>query len=93
MEHIIQIAVSVDDERIMALAEQAAAKELVEQFKGEHADYYSSQRWKIEMSEEVIERLVREVPQDAIANAVANKLFRSQKFREKVAGKIAERGE
>ena len=30
MEHIIQIAVSVDDERIMALAEQAAAKELVE---------------------------------------------------------------
>lgn len=44
MEHIIQIAVSVDDGRIMALAEQAAAKELVEQFKGEYADYYSGQR-------------------------------------------------
>ena len=93
MEHIVQFAVSVDDDRIMELAEQAAAKELVNQFKGDYADYYSGQRWKTELSEEVIERLVREVPQDAIANAVANKLFRSQKFREKVAGKIAERGE
>ena len=93
MEHIIQIAVSVDDDRIMALAEQAAAKELVNQFKGEHADYYSKQRWKTDLSEKVIERLVEEASQDAIAEAVADRLFRSQKFREKVACKIAERGE
>lgn len=93
MEHIIQIAVSVDDDRIMALAEQAAAKELVNQFKGEHTDYYREQRWKTELSKDVIERLVEEVPRDDIAEAVANKLFRSQKFREKVACKIAERSE
>ena len=93
MEHIIQIAVSVDDDRIMALAEQAAAKELVEQFKGEHADYYRDQRWKSSLSQAVVERLVEEVPRDDIAEAVADRLFRSQKFREKVACKIAERGE
>ena len=93
MEHIIQIAVSVDDERIMVLAEQAAAKELVNQFKGEHADYYRDQRWKSSLSQAVVERLVEEVPRDDIAEAVAYRLFRSQKFREKVAGKIAERGE
>lgn len=91
MEHIIQIAVSVDDERIMALAEQAAAKELVQQFKGEQS-YYRDQKWKSELSQAVVERLVGEVPRDAIAEAVADRLFRSQKFREKVVGKIAEVG-
>lgn len=92
MEHIIQIAVSVDDERIMALAEQAAAKELVNQLKGGR-DYYREQRWKKDLSQEVVDRLVKEACQDDIAEAVADRLFRSQKFREKVAGKISERGE
>ena len=40
-----------------------------------------------------VEQLVEDASQDAIAGAVADRLFRSQKFREKVAGKIAERGE
>lgn len=93
MEHIIQIAVSVDDGRIMALAEQAAANELVKQFTGERSGYYRDQRWKSGLSQTVVERLVEEVPRDDIAEAVADRLFRSQKFREKVAGKIAERGE
>lgn len=92
MEHIIQIAVSVDDNRIMALAEQAAAKELVQQFKGKRDSYYGDLKWKSELSQKVVERLVREIHQDDIAEAVANRLFKSQKFREKVAGKIAEVG-
>lgn len=98
MEHIIQFAVSVDDDRIMKLAEQAAANELVKQFKdgGERAGYYTSDRWKSKVFDEVTRELVAEISGtqvDEMAQMVADKLFRSQKFREKVAYALAERGQ
>lgn len=94
MDHIIQIAVSVDDDRIEALAEQAAAKELVKRFVSETGRYTWS--WTQKLSEQVVEAIVSEMSADGydeIVDAVASKLTRSQKFREKVAAALAERGE
>lgn len=93
MEHIIQIAVSVDDDRIVALAEQAAAKEIVKSFKDETGGY--TRAWVSRLSGQVVEAIVSEMSADGydeIAVEVAGKLMRSQKFREKVAAALAERG-
>ena len=96
MEHIIQFAVSVDDDRIMKLAEQAAANELVKQFKsrGARVGYYSDDVWKSRVFDAVTRELVAEISGTQVnemAQMVADKLFRSQKFREKVADTLAER--
>ena len=94
MEHIIQIAVSVDDDRIAALAEQAAAKEIVKSFKDETGGY--TRAWTRRLSEQVVEAIVSEMSADGyddIAVEVASRLARSQRFREKVAAALAERGE
>ena len=94
MEHIIQISVSVDDGRIAELAEQAAAKELVKRFMSETGGYMRS--WTSTLSERVSEAIASEMAEDGydeIADAVASKLVRSQKFREKVAAALSERGE
>lgn len=94
MEHIIQIAVSVDDDRIAALAEQAAAKEIVKDFINETGGY--TRAWTQKLSRQVIEAIVSEMAADGydeIAEEVAARLTRSQKFREKVAAALAERGE
>lgn len=95
MEHIIQFAVSVDDDRITELAEQAAADELVKQYKQSRYDYRAD-AWKERLTERVVSEIVAEVMgtrADEVAGMVADKLFKSQKFREKVAGQLAERGE
>ena len=94
MEHIIQIAVSVDDDRIAALAEQAAAKEIVKSFKTETGGY--TRAWVSRLSEQAVEAIVSEMAAegyDEIAEEVARRLTRSQKFREKVAAALSERGE
>lgn len=94
MEHIIQIAVSVDDDRIAELAEQAAAKEIVKNFIDETGRYTWS--WTQKLSGQVVEAIVSEMSEggyDEIAEEVAARLTRSQKFREKVAAAMAERGE
>lgn len=94
MEHIIQIAVSVDDDRIAALAEQAAAKEIVRNFIDATGGY--TRAWTKRLSEQAVEAIVSEMSADGydeIADAVASKLTRSQKFREKVVSALAERGE
>lgn len=94
MEHIIQIAVSVDDDRIAALAEQAAAKDIVRNFIDATGGYTRS--WTRKLSEQVVEAIVSEMSADGydeIADEVAARLTRSQKFREKVAAALAERGE
>lgn len=94
MEHIIQIAVSVDDDRIAALAEQAAAKEIVRSFIDATSGYARS--WTKRLSEQVVEAIVSEMSADGydeIAVEVAARLTRSQKFREKVAAALAERDE
>lgn len=93
MEHIIQIAVSVDDDRIAALAEQAAAKEIVKTFINETGSYTRS--WTQKLSGQVIEAIASEMAADGydeIAEEVAARLTRSQKFREKVAAALADRG-
>lgn len=94
MEHIIQIAVSVDDDRIAALAEQAAAKEIVKNFINETGGY--TRVWTQKLSRQVIEAIVSEMSADGydeIAEEVAARLTRSQKFREKVAAALADSGE
>lgn len=93
MEHIIQISVSVDDGHIAELAEQAAAKELVKRFVSETGGYTRS--WTRKLSEQAVEAIVSEMSADGydeIVDAVASKLVRSQKFREKVAAALADRG-
>lgn len=94
MEHIIQIAVSVDDDRIAELAEQAAANEIVKKFINETGRY--AMAWTQRISRQVIEAIVSEMSADGydeIAVEVATRLTRSQKFREKVAAALSERGE
>lgn len=84
MEHIIQIAVSVDDDRIEALAEKAAANELVKRFIDDTGRY----RWRDRMQEAVASSIIEALSGDGyseIAEAVAARLSRSQKFRDKVA--------
>ena len=84
MEHIIQIAVSVDDDRIEALAEKAAANELVKRFIDDTGRY----RWRDRMQEAVTSSIIEALSGDGyseIAEAVAVRLSRSQKFRDKVA--------
>lgn len=94
MEHIIQISVSVDDGRIAELAEQAAAKELVKRFVSETGGYTRS--WTRKLSEQAVEAIVSEMAAggyDEIAEEVAARLTRSQKFREKIVAAMAERSE
>lgn len=94
MEHIIQIAVSVDDDRITALAEQAAANEIVNKFIDETGGY--TRTWTQRLSGQVVEAIVSEMAAggyDEIADEVAARLTRSQKFREKVTAALSERGE
>ena len=84
MEHIIQIAVSVDDDRIEALAEKAAANELVKRFIDDTGRY----RWRDRMQEAVTSSIIEALSGDGyseIAEAVAVRLSRSKKFRDKVA--------
>lgn len=84
MEHIIQIAVSVDDDRIEALAEKAAANELVKRFIDETGRY----RWRDRVQEAVTSSIIKALSGDGyseIAEAAASRLSRSQKFRDKVA--------
>ena len=84
MEHIIQIAVSVDDDRIEALAEKAAANELVKRFIDDTGRY----RWRDRMQEAVTSSIIEALSCDGygeIAEAVAVRLSRSKKFRDKVA--------
>lgn len=84
MEHIIQIAVSVDDDRIEALAEKAAANELVKRFIDDMGRY----RWRDRMQEAVTSSIIEALSGDGygdIAEAAAARLSRSQKFRDKVA--------
>lgn len=93
MEHIIQIAVSVDDDRIAALAEQAAAKEIVRNFIDATGGY--TRAWTQKLSRQVVEAIVSEMAADGydeIAGEVAARLTRSQKFREKVAAALSEGG-
>ena len=96
MDHIIQFAVSVDDDRIKELAEASAAKELIKQYKcDEYHLGFGNPRWKSAISDAIVNKLVAEIKEtgmDEVANEVADKLFRSSKFREKVAGELAERG-
>ena len=84
MEHIIQIAVSVDDDRIEALAEKAAANELVKRFIDETGRY----RWRDALTERIVSSIIEVLSGDGyseIAEAVAVRLSRSKKFRDKVA--------
>lgn len=84
MEHIIQIAVSVDDDRIEALAENAAANELVKRFIDETGRY----RWRDRVQEAVTSSIIKALSGDGyseIAEAASSRLSRSQKFRDKVA--------
>lgn len=94
MEHIIQIAVSVDDDRIAELAEQAAANEIVKRFINETGSY--TRAWTQKLSGQVVEAIVSEMAADGydeIAAEVAERLTRSSKFREKVAAALSEGGE
>lgn len=96
MDHIIQFAVSVDDDRIKELAEAAAAKELVEQFKKGISRYGYGDAWIGRIRKGIEDRLVAEFldkSSDDLAEAVAARLIHSSKFRRMVAAKIAERGE
>ena len=95
MEHIIQFAVSVDDDRITELAERAAANELVKQYKKSRYDYGPTDAWKDRLTESVVSAIVAEVMEmraDEVVGMVADKLSRSQKFRERLAERLAERG-
>ena len=94
MEHIIQIAVSVDDDRIAELAEQAAAKDIVRNFIDATGGY--TRAWTKRLSEQAVEAIMSEMAADGydeIAEEVAARLTRSQKFREKVVAAMEDRGE
>ena len=96
MEHIVQFAVSVDDDRITDLAEQAAASELVKQYKQDRYGYGPSDAWKGRITEMVVSSIVAEVMEtraDEVVGMVADKLSRSQRFRERLAEQPAERGQ
>lgn len=95
MEHIIQFAVSVDDDRISELATAAAAKELVNEYKKEeNEDFYGRGYWIAKIKRSVIEEIVKEilgVRMDDVVEEVAARAMRSKAFREKVAIAIASR--
>ena len=95
MDHIIQFAVSVDDKRIKELAEAAAAKGLVEDFKKDYGSGYGYQKaWIGYIKRDVVDRLVAEFLEksdDDLAEMVAGRLIRTSKFREKVSEKVSEK--
>lgn len=96
-EHIITLSINLDDNRIREIAEESAAKQIVEDvYKKESPGYYRNNRgYAIEnIADKVIEKVADDVKasmMDAIADAVASKLARSKAFREMVTGKIAEK--
>lgn len=95
MEHIIQFAVSVDDARIAELATEAAAKELVRQYKKKEGDdFYGYAGWVIRLKRVVTDEIVKDIlgsGMDDVVEEVATRAIRSKTFREKVAIAIASR--
>lgn len=101
-DHIITISVSVDDENIARIAENAAAKQIVDEILDKQA---KKDRWGnlcrneyYEKKQQIINRVVEQAKQelmsdsliDRIANEVTDKLFRSKAFREKVINKMCD---
>lgn len=100
MEHIIQIAVSCDDERIVRLAEESAAnqlvKKVVDHYEGNRRGYYSRRSVEEMIADNATQKVVDQVVRihlDRIADKVAERLSRSKAFREKVAAGISDRVE
>lgn len=98
MEHIIQFAVSVDDDRITELAEETAEKKLVEDFKKAEAEgrYGFRDGWTSGVKNAVIDALIAEFKYEGrdmslIVEKVADRLARSPKFRDTVAEALAEK--
>lgn len=95
MEHIIQIAVSCDDERIVKLAEESAANSLVnEVLKAYKPKYYGDSSFESRMVEQVKALLVdrfNENCMDKLAEKVAERLCRSNPFRAKVLAAVEKR--
>lgn len=97
MEHIIQIAVSCDDERIARLAEESAARQLVdkvrEHYEGGGRVYRARPVEKIiadDATRQVVDLVIGE-HLDKIADMAAERLSRSKAFREKVAASVSDR--
>lgn len=96
-EHIIQISVSCDDETIVKLAEESAAKQLVKEiFDEESGSWHASGRSeairkiKDDATRQLIDIVIEE-HLDTIAKLVAERLSRSKAFREKTAELIVEK--
>lgn len=96
-EHIITLSISLDDQRIQEIAEESAAKQIVEDIYNQKSPgyYRNSREHAIEkIADKAIDKVVDEVKasmMDDITDAVASKLARSKAFREMVTGKIAEK--
>lgn len=94
-EHIITLSISLDDNRIKEIAEESAAKQIVDDiYNHESPGYYRNGREHAieKIADKAIEKVADDVKvsmMDAISDAVASKLARSKAFREMVTGKIA----
>lgn len=100
MEHIIQIAVSCDDESIVRLAEESAANQLVKKvmdhYEGSRRGYYSGRSVEKMIADNATQQVVDQVVRihlDRIADKAAERLSRSKAFRDKVAAAVADRME
>ena len=102
MEHILQFAISIDEDRIQEEIKRSAvnkaSKELTDAVKKELGqDYYGrfSDECKLyKMAEAAIKNVVKEHENhivESIAKNVAEGLVRSPKFREKVLNKLEDK--
>lgn len=102
MEHILQFAIGIDEDRIKEEIKQSAvnkvSKELIDAAKKELGrDYYgrfSSECELYKMAEAAIKNVVKEHENyivESIAKNVAEGLVRSPKFREKVLNKLEDK--
>lgn len=89
MEHILQFGISIDDERIKSLVEQAAVKNLAEKISGEIFDNNWGRISGFKgQAREIFESVIGEYKDEIIERAaekVADSIKRSKKYKEAVA--------
>ena len=89
MEHILQFAISIDDEGIKSRIEESAvkqlSKDLSKETKNKIMDTWGSLQWKIEeLIKECVNQYKDEILESAV-RSVSDSIKRSKKYREALA--------
>ena len=89
MEHILQFAISIDDEAIKSRIEESAlkqlSKDLSKETKNKIMDTWGSLQWKIEeLIKECVNQYKDEILESAV-RSVSDSIKRSKKYREALA--------